>query len=883
MKEAEATRRTSRRPRRSATRAQDRADGFETEREALKDQIWALDAEFEESTVALNEKFEADLADAPSRPRRRRRRAASGATTRALAGLRDEMEASYAADRAAAKEAYDAKMGELEVSLARRPRTSTRRRGSGDESARARGRGDARPRGRDGVEAALGAARDGRGAPHQRAARARGSRARDRLGDERGRHRGGGGAAASQPAVLRSLAEAASAPLPDVQTWREFEPPPEGDVGAGARLFGEKKAKREALEAAAAPPDLDDAPELAPEAPKKPAATGLQTSPTAPKPKPRVTLKKADDEARDENRRRARGAAAAGADGERAARRWDKALDTSPSPSPPPTTPTPPAAAAPLFRKGQSVWYASTPKTSHDALVLEDAAAGAATAEAPKKSRGGGARAAEAPKKSRSGARKPRPPRPRNRPGRGVEKASKQAAAAARAPPPAGGDDDWLVEGSPWIGTRLMRTVFDFDAHAAATKAGVAFEPQSLASREGRAGGARKVAVDQCACDAELAGDVEDLEEHELEECQGQPKDVDELEAGAAADYDAVLAALRTEVRSIPIGAIGRGAGGTGVRVSEETRDRPRLARLLAAYGRAVLPRELPLPPIQVNANYRSAMHCDGGNVGASAICAFGDFTGGNLWTHDRGLLRVDGASRGARYFNGNMPHMTMPFDGERYSLIYFCCGNWGSLSRADEAALCDMGFRFPPEASKAFEYEYGFQIHEDHIIEAALTNYSLWRDRFSVGRRRARARDARPRLRAPAPRAGADVSDVVPGLVLGANARLAWDCFAGEGANMACAAVGWRHLKQPLGGCVLYCERRPRSEAFVFGVFYDDGDFEELSLQLAGKVRFPGARSGGLEPAPGVSKVVGGHHMAALGLLPPAPAPVPDKWLSAE
>ena len=57
----------------------------------------------------------------------------------------------------------------------------------------------------------------------------------------------------------------------------------------------------------------------------------------------------------------------------------DKALDTSPSPSPPPTTPTPPAAAAPLFRKGQSVWYASTPKTSHDALVLEDAAAGAAT------------------------------------------------------------------------------------------------------------------------------------------------------------------------------------------------------------------------------------------------------------------------------------------------------------------------------------------------------------------------------------------------------------------------------------------------------------------------------------------------------------------------
>ena len=237
----------------------------------------------------------------------------------------------------------------------------------------------------------------------------------------------------------------------------------------------------------------------------------------------------------------------------------DKALVTSPSPSPPPTTPTPPAAAAPLFRKGQSVWYASTPKTSHDALVLEDAAAGAATvrirfmtnrfvedvpvarvsditagrsrrraaaaapppapaaptaekrprkrraaekpaAEAPKKSRGGGARAAEAPKKSRSGARKPRAAEAAKPPAAApAEKASKQAAAAPP-PPPAGGDDDWLVEGSPWIGTRLMRTVFDFDAHAAANKADVAFEPQSLASREGRAGGARKVAVDQCAC-----------------------------------------------------------------------------------------------------------------------------------------------------------------------------------------------------------------------------------------------------------------------------------------------------------------------------------------------------------------------------------------------
>ncbi|KAH8044187.1 acetylcholine-gated cation-selective channel [Aureococcus anophagefferens] len=109
-------RRTSRR--RGSAAGAGRADGFETEREALKDQIWALDAEFEESTVALNEKFEADLADRVQQAKEKAEARGEAATTRALAGLRDEMEASYAADRAAAKEAYDAKMGELEVSLA---------------------------------------------------------------------------------------------------------------------------------------------------------------------------------------------------------------------------------------------------------------------------------------------------------------------------------------------------------------------------------------------------------------------------------------------------------------------------------------------------------------------------------------------------------------------------------------------------------------------------------------------------------------------------------------------------------------------------------------------------------------------------------------------
>ena len=740
------------------------------------------------------------------------------------------------------------------------------------------------------------------------------------------------------------------------------------------------------------------------------------------------------------------------------------------------------AAAAPRFAQGQCVWYKSTPKTWHDAVVLDDCDAEAATVrirfntsrfveeaavelvaaiddgapsrrrsraaaatpteeKAAKKSRSGARKPKdETTKKSRSGARKPKdektkksrsgarararaakPPAPASTPERRSGRFAASPAPATAPAPAASGEEEWQTEGSPWIGTRLMRTVFDFDAEAAANKPDIAWEPTALASKEGRSG-ARKVAVDQCACevvgwlpaavsdfvdddgfpaalfrvrylDGDLAGDSEDLEEHELLECQGQAREIDEVPE--VCDAAAVLEALRTvdvtvlshdlrrnvrlhetqEVRSIPIGAIGRGTGGTGVRLSEETRDRPRLARLLARFGDAVLPPGFKFTSIQVNANYRSAMHCDGANVGASAIVALGDFTGGNLWTHDRGLVRVDGPRRGRpQFFNGNMPHMTMPFQGERYSLIYFCCGNWGSLPAHEEAELASMGFRFParpasphcgpskalddrayrreafPTPRKAYEYEYGFQVHEDHIIEAALTNYATWCDRFAVddvaaarGDAEAEARLARAaalQRRGP----GADVSDACPGLVLGANARLAWDCFTGDSPrNMAKATVPWRHLKHPLGGTVLYCERCPRSQAVLFGVFYDDGDFEELTLDLlaerlpphkyvvyvgekqshraiasfpppsvarlrdivdapklarlglaradgpipdgaadrqrAGKVRLPGGESNPRR----ISRVVGGHHMAAAGLLPPAPAPVPDKWQAVE
>merc|ERR1719456_2002564 len=100
-------------------------------------------------------------------------------------------------------------------------------------------------------------------------------------------------------------------------------------------------------------------------------------------------------------------------------------------------------------------------------------------------------------------------------------------------------------------------------------------------------------------------------------------------------------------------------------------------------------------------------MHVDGNNQGPSYIIGFGDYTGGSLWVYEpdvpeedcyelqvpctmRGFpeLKEGDMARGRIHscknkffkFNGNTPHCTMPFDGERYTLVYFCRRKWETM-----------------------------------------------------------------------------------------------------------------------------------------------------------------------------------------------------------
>jgi hypothetical protein len=79
---------------------------------------------------------------------------------------------------------------------------------------------------------------------------------------------------------------------------------------------------------------------------------------------------------------------------------------------------------------------------------------------------------------------------------------------------------------------------------------------------------------------------------------------------------------------------------------------------------------------ITVNRNLRCKRHTDGGNAGPSYIAAFGSFRGGELAVEPPGggqpEIRLDLKSRLVKFNGKTQPHETMPFEGERFTLVFY-------------------------------------------------------------------------------------------------------------------------------------------------------------------------------------------------------------------
>ena len=110
------------------------------------------------------------------------------------------------------------------------------------------------------------------------------------------------------------------------------------------------------------------------------------------------------------------------------------------------------------------------------------------------------------------------------------------------------------------------------------------------------------------------------------------------------------------------------GGYGSGIVVSKHTYSRPKLTATLVNFARKHVG-EFPFTSIQVNKNYQSALHVDASNLGPSYIVGVGNYTAGGLWVRTHGEIDCH---HKWQQFDGNVPHCTLPYEGTRYTLIFF-------------------------------------------------------------------------------------------------------------------------------------------------------------------------------------------------------------------
>ena len=131
----------------------------------------------------------------------------------------------------------------------------------------------------------------------------------------------------------------------------------------------------------------------------------------------------------------------------------------------------------------------------------------------------------------------------------------------------------------------------------------------------------------------------------------------------------------------------------TGLRLSRATRDNLELAAALCGHVRARDP-GFRFSTIHLNRGAKE-LHVDAQNRCVSFVQTWGAYEGGELWTLESPEEPLD--PRRGGYFDGTMPHATLPFTGERFCVVFY--GQWTRnqpMSPEDGKLYVELGF--PPE-----------------------------------------------------------------------------------------------------------------------------------------------------------------------------------------
>jgi len=164
---------------------------------------------------------------------------------------------------------------------------------------------------------------------------------------------------------------------------------------------------------------------------------------------------------------------------------------------------------------------------------------------------------------------------------------------------------------------------------------------------------------------------------------------------------------------------IGLSTGREGdVHIHKATPRYPNVAKLLSRFIRSRQPAELKtqfhFTSINMNFAYGASRHRDSNNCGLSMLAMFGDCKGGELryFPDDDKSQKVDQLSvkdsmtvdlkRNLLLFDGQRCHEVLPFEGERYSLVWFTCARYWEAGKAALQELSDLGFEIPTDKTVA-------------------------------------------------------------------------------------------------------------------------------------------------------------------------------------
>ena len=195
------------------------------------------------------------------------------------------------------------------------------------------------------------------------------------------------------------------------------------------------------------------------------------------------------------------------------------------------------------------------------------------------------------------------------------------------------------------------------------------------------------------------------------------------------------FASSSNELKSFTFGYKLRGGAG----LTAATLEHGAVARAVVGWARSAVREDMLFSSVMVLRNSRCPVHCDRGNVGPSAMVTWGRHEGGALWSSTGAGGRLLECHNTVHYFDGRVPHATMDFSGERFSLVIYQRSHASAAPARLRADLEAVGFRPGPFGPVAREEETASRVPPARaemtaFLErwAGLTASERWRARAS-------------------------------------------------------------------------------------------------------------------------------------------------------